>query len=342
MAGTAERSADRAVDETQVPLRRPTDTAERPAVAGARRTPPPPPPELPEAPSRARFPLYADELPPDARPPGDEAPVAVGTHPAPAPTATAAGPAGPEGPSVVLPPPPPTPPERGETVPVVVPGWWWLVLAGVLLVAALVGAWLALRGNDAPATGTDTSAAAGASAGSDASEPTPTVFTGRPSELAGEATFSVPATAPPNQDVSGKPTDYEAANMADGDPTTAWRMPGDGTGESISIDLGAPREITRVGLVNGYAKQVRDGQGHRVDWYVRNRRVARVAWVFDDGTSVTQRLRMRPRMQTMSLDEPVVSRSVELRLVEVTPPKAGRLGRNFTAISELSIVGRTG
>ena len=44
--------------------------------------------------------------------------------------------------------------------------------------------------------------------------------------------------------------------MLDGNPATAWRTAGDATGQSITITLPAPSVVSRVGLVNGYAKQV--------------------------------------------------------------------------------------
>ena len=47
--------------------------------------------------------------------------------------------------------------------------------------------------------------------------------------------------------------------------------------------------VSRVGLVNGYAKQVAG-----VDWYPNNRRILAVTWGFDDGTTVEQTFAERP------------------------------------------------
>ncbi len=104
------------------------------------------------------------------------------------------------------------------------------------------------------------------------------------------ATVQVPATAPPNQDVSGNMVRYEGRNMLDGVAQTCWRMIGDGTGKEITLTLEKPTRLTTVGLINGYAKIARDGRGKALDWYHGNRRVLTVEWTFDDGTTVTQDL----------------------------------------------------
>ena len=78
--------------------------------------------------------------------------------------------------------------------------------------------------------------------------------------------------------------------MRDGNPTTAWRTAGDGTGAVITITLPEPTVVTRVGLVNGYAKQVAG-----VDWYPNNRRILAVTWGFDNGTHARADLRRATR-----------------------------------------------
>ena len=47
---------------------------------------------------------------------------------------------------------------------------------------------------------------------------------------------------------------YDPAQLLDGGGPPAWRMPGDGTGELITIRLAQPGVVTEVGLINGYAK----------------------------------------------------------------------------------------
>ena len=59
--------------------------------------------------------------------------------------------------------------------------------------------------------------------------------------------------------------DFVAANLLDGVRETSWRMPGDGTGASITFGFEGPVEVTQVGLVNGYAKTAATASGS-YDW----------------------------------------------------------------------------
>ena len=83
--------------------------------------------------------------------------------------------------------------------------------------------------------------------------------------------------------------------------TTATRAPpgasaGDASGQAVTITLPEPGVVYRVGLVNGYAKQVAG-----VDWYPNNRRILSVTWGFDDGTTVEQTFSERPVMQRLKV-----------------------------------------
>ncbi|NPC43573.1 discoidin domain-containing protein [Nocardioides sp. zg-1230] len=157
---------------------------------------------------------------------------------------------------------------------------------------------------------------------------------GKVRELARGATFEVPGTAPPTTDFDGNLVAYVASQMGDGNPATAWRTAGDATGQTITVTLPEPGVVTRVGLVNGYAKKVAG-----VDWYPNNRRTVAVTWGFDDGTTVEQTFAERPGMQRLKVP-PVETAAVTLTFTAVTPPGAGNLGRDYTAISEVSITGR--
>ncbi len=157
---------------------------------------------------------------------------------------------------------------------------------------------------------------------------------GKVRELVRGATFEVPGTAPPTTDFDGNLVAYEASQMGDGNPATAWRTAGDATGQTITVTLPEPGVVTRVGLVNGYAKQVAG-----VDWYPNNRRTVAVTWGFDDGTTVEQTFAERPGMQRLEVP-PVETAAVTLTFTAVTPPGAGSLGRDYTAISEVSVTGR--
>lgn len=215
----------------------------------------------------------------------------------------------------------------------------WLVGALTLLLLAGAGIWLLAGdgGDDGPAAPDRVPGPSAGSGGGDRSPGAGPGSSGEPGDVAASATARVPATAPPNQDLAGNLVRYEAANMLDGRPVTCWRMPGDGTGELLTFELAENTRLTSVGVVNGYAKTARVG-GTTFDWYRGNRRVMAVEWVFEDGTTVTQQLATTRELQVLDLDG-VVTGSVGLRLVEVSPPGPGPAGRNYTPISEVSLVG---
>lgn len=218
-------------------------------------------------------------------------------------------------PRSAVPPNPPTGTHRGR------PPWLpWAMLGAILLLVAVVGIVL-LTGRD------DTTPTA-----------TPQV---KPGDVARFATATVPDTAPPNLDVDGNQVRYEARNMLDGVPETCWRMPGDGSGSEITIQLAEPTVLSRVGLINGYAKSATGADGSELNWYTGNRRIQAVEWVFDDGTVLSQNLTETRQMQSIEVDE-IVTSTIRLRLLSVSAPGTGQAARDYTAISDLTIVGVSG
>ncbi|WP_028645717.1 NADase-type glycan-binding domain-containing protein [Nocardioides sp. URHA0020] len=278
-----------------------TGTAERPRP----RTPPAPPPAPPPAwtpPSAPRFPLFADEV--------DEVDGVGGVD-------------GLDGPVGVAEPPP----AHHRRAP-----WGrWVAAAAVLAVVVVLGVWLLGDDDGDGSAAREPGPSASATATGDPSADEPDADT--PAGLTAESEVTVPATAEPNQDVNGKPVDYEAANMLDGVPETCWRMPGDGSGEEIVITLPAKTRLRSVGLINGYAKQM-EGR----DWYHGNRRIAKVEWEFDDGTKHAQVLEDTTAVQSIDVD--TTTTTITLRLVDVSKPGKGKSGRDFTAISDLLFVAR--
>ncbi len=282
-----------------------TDTAERvaePAPTPVPSTPAPAPPPVPPDAS-ARYPLFADEV----------------TN------------AGPE----------PTHSHRAGR-----PWLPWAAGAIALLLVAGLGVWLLLSGDDSDpdlvASPPRNSPAEPSSP--DKPEPKKQKKTtaprpaGKPADVASEATAVVPATAAPGTDFDGNVVRYDALNMLDGVPATTWRMPGDGSGETITVELAEQTELTSVGLINGYAKTGTDGSGAPLDWYAGNRRILSVEWHFDDGSVVPQDLTETRRLQSVEID-PVTTSTVQLRLVTVTPPGEGPARRDYTALSDLALVG---
>ena len=284
--------------------------------------PPTLPPPAVEPPPQARYPLFADDV---ADPPPTYAP----------PPPVEASPVLPSSPR-----PAPRPPRRSPS------GWLpWAVGGVALLLFAMIGA-LLLLGDDGDQ---DTASDRGDTRDTTTTEPTSPAASTKPPklpkpsddasssegpiDLARYAAVVVPDTAPPNVDVSGNQVRYEAANLIDGVPATCWRMPGSGADDEIVFSFREPVQLTEVGLINGYAKTSGD-----LDWYTGNRRVLDVEWVFDDGSSVKQVLDSTRDLQLLPI-KPVTTTTVTLRLLEVSEPGRGRSARNYTAISDVSLVG---
>jgi hypothetical protein len=287
------------------------------------------PPTAVEPPPQARYPLFAD----DVVEPGPAAPPPAAAPPPPPP---------------LPPPPPPLPPAPPRRVQPSArrrrradDAWLpWAVGAVALLLVAMIGALLLMSDDDAgrdQARDRATTEPTSRATTTDAPRsplPTDEPPAGEgPLDLARYASVDVPDTAPPNQDVSGNMVRYEAANMIDGVPQTCWRMPGSGAGGEIVFAFQEAAEISEVGLINGYAKTSGD-----LDWYAGNRRVLDVEWVFDDGTVVEQSLDGTRELQTVTVG-PITTTTVTLRLLSVSDPGRGRAARDYTAISDVSLVG---
>lgn len=315
-----------------------TDTAERAAVpttpppaAPPPSTPPPatPPPATPPPPPYAppppaRFPLFADEVDGvdevDDVGPGYE----DGTDLLPLRAAD---------------------PDRDRSARRRQPWWPWLVgAAAVMILVIVLGvALLSGDGDDtqgspgqgSPGQGSSGRESNGSGGGKQPSQRATPLPSG---EVASEARVEVPAVAPPGQDAEGNPTTYDGKNMLDGDPATAWRMPGDGTGKEVVLTLPAEAHLTSVGLINGYAKTGTGAKGGTIDWYRGNRRIKSVTWVFDDGSTVQQDLGDSTEVQSQDVD--VTTTTVTLRLDAVSAPGKGPASRNYTAISDVSLVNR--
>lgn len=294
------------------------DTLPRPEVAVPSGPPPSaPPPSAPPppaytAPSAPRFPLYADD--------SGGAPI---TFPAaPPPSSSPRPPARRTGPSFLA----------------------VALIAVILLLVAVIGALLLFSGggddDSAGDPGSSESAQQDEST-SPSSEP-PTSPSGPPStpppsegsqDIARYATVEAPRTAKPNLDTNGNLVRYDATNMVDGVPSTCWRTEGDGTGLEITFTFAQPVELTEVGMINGYAKSA-----GKLDWYKGNRKVLAAQWQFDDGTTVDQTLTQTRDLQTMPVDN-VTTSTVVLRLTSVSAPGRGPSARNYTPISDVSLVG---
>jgi hypothetical protein len=300
-------------DSTAERTPRPTATAAPPPVADA---PPRVPPVAVEPPPPPRFPLFADELPQVAPPP--------------------AAPAAPAAPAVEEPAGAWTDEDEdwddeadweedwddeGR------PRIFWVLTAVAVLAVLVVGGWFLgqqLGGDDA--TAEDPTAGDGSSV----------TGTERVDHTA-DASAQAPSTAPPGEDVEGQPTSYDPSNMLDGVPETTWRTEGDASGEKLVFTFPEKVRITEVGLINGYAKQSRDG-GKVLDWYDGHRRIQQVTWIFADGRTVRQDLSESRELQTIEV-EPIEVRRVVLKIVATSEPGDGAAARDMTAISDVLLAG---
>lgn len=150
------------------------------------------------------------------------------------------------------------------------------------------------------------------------------------------ASASATCVSPNSQDASGATVGYGAGNAIDGLTDTAWRCDGDGVGAQLRIDLGRTLQVTRVGLLPGYAKlDPVDG----TDRFRQNRRVTSVRYTFDNGSAVTQNLDPDdPSIQSTAVPA-VGTRTVTVTiLASVAGADAnGRPAVDKVAVSEVAI-----
>ncbi len=151
--------------------------------------------------------------------------------------------------------------------------------------------------------------------------------------------FNVSATktADSSTDAAGNPVSYDAINVTDGDPSTAWRKANDDWSYSdyILVTFDEPVQLTQVGLIPGYAKIDPDSG---TDRFIQNHRLRVVNWLFSDGTSWRQELEDEPTTQTI----PVAGTVTWVRLTEFfwrwdEEPAATR---DYVAISDVSLIGK--
>lgn len=141
--------------------------------------------------------------------------------------------------------------------------------------------------------------------------------------------------APDSVDSSGNTTSYQAANAADGQLDSAWRLPGNGVGAWLLFEFPAPLLVREVQILPGYAK-VDPYNG--VDRFTQNRRVRRVRLEFADGSSREATLAERAELQAVPVDDTLTT-SVRVVVLETSSPSAVD-GRDFTPIGEVVVIGQ--
>lgn len=145
-------------------------------------------------------------------------------------------------------------------------------------------------------------------------------------------TVEASTTGAPSTDASGNPVTYDAANVLDGDPNTAWRTAWDYNDPYLLIRFDQPVEIQSVGLIPGYAKK---DPATGTDRFKQNLRVAYATWTFSDGTDWRQEPTDDPTMQTI----PVSGNVTWIRLT-IWPRDYWEVDSENVAISDIQLIGK--
>lgn len=137
--------------------------------------------------------------------------------------------------------------------------------------------------------------------------------------------------AAPARDGNGNQVRYDATNLLDQDPATAWRCDDD-TAPSLTFIVPQGGQLAEVGLINGYTKTDGADDSGRYEEYPR---VLQVRWHLPDGTTHDQQLRDGTTgLQTMKV--PVVGPgTVRLEIVRLTNPGTASATRDAVVLSEV-------
>ena len=146
-------------------------------------------------------------------------------------------------------------------------------------------------------------------------------------------------TSSPSEDATGTRFSYEAKYAIDSDKTTAWRCDGDGVGQSITVVLAQDTEISAIAIIPGYAKT---DPANNSDRYAQNRRISKVRYSFDRGSSVTQDLDTSPsERDPQEVDITRTARTITVTILGSAPPSSmNGEPRNKVAISDIIVYGR--
>ncbi len=137
-------------------------------------------------------------------------------------------------------------------------------------------------------------------------------------------------TAPASTDAAGNVVTYLPANVIDGDVQTAWRTPGDGHRESVTLIFDNPVDVVRIGLIPGYAKTDPQTGANR---FFQNRIITEVRYLIPGLPPIEQTLRPVPVPQFVDVD--ATTSRIDVVVVATTEPG----GLDYTAISEIYVYG---
>lgn len=145
------------------------------------------------------------------------------------------------------------------------------------------------------------------------------------------ATIAATLTAPDGTDGAGNTIGYAAQNLIDGDQSTAWRAPGSGVGETVSLEFSQPCKVSAVSLLNGYHKvDPVDG----TDRWKQNRRVSKLEIRAGSSAIVANLDAHSKRWQEVRVQASGVTR-ITFQILGSAPSKPAR---DYLAVSEIRTV----
>ncbi len=132
-----------------------------------------------------------------------------------------------------------------------------------------------------------------------------TCWTMGPAQFSDAIHFCVSSVLPPSGGIT-----YGPANLADGNPSTAWCVKGNGTGETITIRMEGGPPFRRLLINNGYAKSDRT--------YHDNARIKTVEITADSDLHVRTTLADRPGEQQVNLAG-MAHHWIKLQVIDIYP-----------------------
>jgi serine/threonine-protein kinase len=137
-------------------------------------------------------------------------------------------------------------------------------------------------------------------------------------------------TAPSATDAAGNPVSYLPGNVIDGNVQTAWRVAGNGVGETVTLIFDRPVDIVRIGLIPGYAKFDPETGDNRFE---QDRIIKEVQYLIPGLPPTVQRFRPQPFPQFVRVS--ATTSRITVEILGTTAPG----GLDYTAISEIYVYG---
>ena len=160
--------------------------------------------------------------------------------------------------------------------------------------------------------------------------PTGSPTAGLPQLIRAGVQVTASHTAGPSKDAAGNVVTYLPSNVVDGDVQTAWRTPGDGHGETITLLFDRPVDIVEIGLIPGYAKFDPKTAANRFE---QDRIISEVRYLIPGLAPTVQRFQPKPYPQLLRVR--ATASRVTVEILETS--ESG--GLDYTAISEIFVYG---